>query len=330
MSSEQITRITRRSFCKQTVATTLLAATAQVVAGEKKETEETIDCHTHFYDPTRKEGVPWPHKKSSLYRTVLPQHLRAIKKPRAITGTVVVEASKWVEDNQWLLGIAKDDPFIVGVVGNLKPGTEGFKKHLIRFAANPLYRGIRISQNLIRKQQQGSTTWRKDISLLIEKDLSLDVNGGSTMAMTVAELAKKNPELRIVINHISNVTIDGQQPPADWAKGMRAAAKNKNVFCKVSALVEGAMRSDAVKKKGKAPNDLQFYKPTLDVVWDAFGDDRLIYGSNWPVCERAESYATLQQLVIDYVTPKGKETLQKFFAGNAKRVYKWIDRKNRL
>ena len=321
--------ITRRSFCQHVAATAAIAATGSVVAAEKQDVTETIDCHPHFYDPSRPQGVPWPPKKSQFYRTVLPKHLREVKKPRALTGTVVVEASKWVEDNQWLLDIAKDDPFIVGIVGNLKPGTENFRKHLTRFAANPLYRGIRVSQQLISEKHQMDKNWRKDINLFIDKDLSLDVNGGSETAMAVAKLAKNIPELRIVINHVSNLVIDGKQPPKEWAAGIRAAGKQKHVYCKVSALVEGAMRCDAVKKSGKVPTDLEFYKPVLDVVWDAFGEDKLIYGSNWPVCERAASYATLQQIVLDDLATRNKSATQKFFATNAKKAYKWINRKGR-
>ena len=91
---------------------------------------DIIDCHTHFYDPTRPEGIPWPGKGTSLYRTVLPKHLRAVKHFRCVTGTIIVEASPRVEDNAWLLDLAKDDPFVVGVVGNLTPGTVEFAGHL--------------------------------------------------------------------------------------------------------------------------------------------------------------------------------------------------------
>ncbi len=329
MKDQQPSNITRRNFCKQTATVAILAATtSQVKAGEEKEVEQTIDCHPHFYDPSRPQGVPWPPQKSPIYRTVLPKHLKALKKPREVTGVVIVEASKWVEDNQWLLDIAKDDPFIVGIVGNLKPGIENFKKHLTRFAASPLYRGIRVSHKLIGEPHLSSKAWQKDIKLFIDKDLSLDVNGSPEMAKAVANLAQHYPDLRIVINHVSNLVIDGKEPPADWATNMRAASQHKNVFCKVSALMEGAMRCEAVKKSGKVPTNLEFYKPTLDVVWNAFGDDKLIFGSNWPVSERAGSYANLQQLVIDYVTPKGKEVTKKFFAGNAKLAYKWLDRKS--
>src|ERR1041385_4920670 len=103
-----------------------------------------IDTHTHFYDPTRPQGVPWPEPTDELlYRRVLPEDYKALAVPEGVTGTVVVEASQWVEDNDWILGLAAEEPFIVGFVGNLQPGAEGFGENLDRFAANPLFRGIR-------------------------------------------------------------------------------------------------------------------------------------------------------------------------------------------
>ena len=70
-----------------------------------------IDTHTHFYDPTRPEGVPWPPADNELlYRTVLPEHHRALAAPEGVTGTVVVEASAWLADNQWILDLAAADP----------------------------------------------------------------------------------------------------------------------------------------------------------------------------------------------------------------------------
>jgi len=102
---------------------------------------------------------------------------------------------------------------------------------------------------------------------------------------------------------------------------MRGAAKAPNVFCKISALVEGAARDGK-----KAPLDLEFYRPTLDVVWDAFGEDKVIYGSNWPVCEFAADYRNVQRLSMEYVGQKGVEPLKKFCALNAARAYHWISR----
>ena len=86
-----------------------------------------IDTHTHFYDPTRPEGVPWPPPDNELlYRTVLPEHFKAEASPHGVTGTVVVEAACTVEDNQWILDMADRDPVIVGYVGRLESGTPQF------------------------------------------------------------------------------------------------------------------------------------------------------------------------------------------------------------
>jgi predicted TIM-barrel fold metal-dependent hydrolase len=282
-----------------------------------------IDTHTHFYDPTRPEGVPWPGKDDKvLYRRVMPEHFRALAAPHGVTGTVVVEASPWVEDNQWLLDLAAREPFIVGVVGNLTPGDdEGkFPDHLARFAKNPIFRGIRIGHQLL-KARLADERFVADVALLAERDLELDVNGGPEMPHDVARLAAKLPELRIVINHVANVRIDGKAPPADWLAGIQAAARHSRVFCKVSALVEGARPRD-----GKAPAELDFYRPTLDAVWSAFGADRLIYGSNWPVSERFADYSAVHRIVAEYFDAKGQAASEKFFLRNAHAAYKWLPR----
>ena len=104
-----------------------------------------IDTHTHFYDPTRPQGIPWPPRNNALlYRTVQPKHHRALAEPQGVTGTVVVEASFWLEDNQYVLDLAAQDPWIVGVVGNIASDRPEFGAELDRFATNPLFRGIRV------------------------------------------------------------------------------------------------------------------------------------------------------------------------------------------
>ncbi|MFM8188793.1 MAG: amidohydrolase family protein [Pirellula sp.] len=280
---------------------------------------EIIDCHTHFYDPSRTQGVPWPPKDSALYRTVLPKDLRAQPMVQKVTGTVVVEASEWIEDNQWLLDLAKDDPFIVGIVGRLDPTSGVFPEQLARFCENPLYRGIRIWEDRVKSLLQ--TNQLKAFGLMAEKGIAADLNGGPETVWLVDSLAKRVPDLTIVLNHIGNVAITSQAPPEAWKVAMRAAGKHPNVYCKISALVEGAARDGK-----KAPSELEFYRPTLDVVWDAFGEDKVIYGSNWPVCEFAADYQTVQRLSMDYVAQKGPEALKKFCASNASKAYGWISR----
>ncbi len=280
---------------------------------------EVIDCHTHFYDPSRPQGVPWPAKNTSLYRTVLPKDLRAQKQFKPVTGTVVVEASPWVDDNAWLLDLAKDDPFIVGIVGNLMPGNPQFAEHLKRFAANPLFRGIRISSATLKPLLEQNDL--SDLKRLSDHNLSLDVNGGATF---IEPLAARLPDLRIVLNHVGNVRITSEAPSDNWQTDIRSAAKHRNVFCKISALTEGAARNG-----NAAPVDLDFYRPYIDVVWKAFADERVIYGSNWPVSERGADYLTVQRLVFEYASEKGDAVAKNFCSLNAKRAYQWVERPGR-
>lgn len=275
-----------------------------------------IDCHTHFYDPSRPEGVPWPAPNTPLYRTVLPRHLREQPQFRPLTGTLVVEASPRVEDNAWLLELASRDPFVVGVVGRLEPGFPEFARDLARFAADPRFRGIRVASTrvaeLLERRQLA------DFERLADADLSLDVNGGPDSPAVVARLAQRLPRLRIVQNHIGNVRITAEPPPADWSAAIRAAAEHERVYCKISALVEGAARDGR-----QAPTELDFYRPYVDVVWRAFGDERVIYGSNWPVSERAADYATLQRLALSYAFERGDEATRRFCSLNSRVAYKW-------
>jgi len=317
--------ITRRTWIAGSFASLFSQNLLQLSGAEPAPDDalDIIDCHTHFYDPTRPEGIPWPDAKSSLYRTVLPKHLRELKQYRKVTGTVIVEASSRVEDNAWLLELAKDDPFIVGIVGNLTPGTDEFAGHLKQFAANRLFRGIRVQSKLVNELLDAKKI--DDFRLMVDLDLSLDVNGGPDSPAIVARLAAALPKLRIIQNHIGNVAITVDTPSPEWREAIVAAAKHPNVYCKISALVEGAARNGR-----KPPTDLDFYRPYIDVVWNAFGDDRVIYGSNWPVSERATDYETLQRIIMEYAAEKGPEVTAKFCSLNAKAAYKWVERDGRL
>src|SRR5438309_2335973 len=104
--------------------------------------QHIVDTHIHLYDPGRPQGVPWPPKNEAvLYKTHLPAEFRQATKGLGITGAIVVEASPWLEDNQWVLDLAKQEPLILGVVGHLQPGTPEFAGTLERFGANDMFRG---------------------------------------------------------------------------------------------------------------------------------------------------------------------------------------------
>jgi predicted TIM-barrel fold metal-dependent hydrolase len=300
-------------------ASALRAAPGRPPAGADSIT--VIDAHTHFYDPTRPQGVPWPPREDKLlYRRVLPKDYRALPVPQLVTGTVVVEASPWVEDNQWVLDLAAKEPFIVGMIGNLPVGTKQFAGYLKRFAANKLFRGIRIRDRKLEGTLDDAA-FVSDLKLLADHDLSLDLVGGTEILLFADRLTRMVPLLRIIIDHLAGVVVDGKAPPADWLEKMKALAGRPEIYFKVSGLVEGTGRSD-----GSAPRDVEFYRPVLDAMREMFGPERLIYASNWPVSERFAPLATVQGIVGDYFRSHGRRAEEMVFSQSAKAAYNWVKR----
>ena len=305
--------ISRREFAAAMTATT--AALAAGCASTGFGPLGFLDTHTHFYDPRRPQGVPWPPKNDPiLYRPVYPKEFVALARPHGIRETIVVEASPWLEDNQWVLDLARDNPCIRGVVGNIKPGKDEFIASLKRFARHPLFRGIRVG--VWEPSALTDATVLRDLRRLADHNLALDVLTGPDKLPDVALLAATIPALRIVVDHCANVRVDGHAPPASWLEGLRACAPYPNLFMKVSGLVEGTGRDD-----GRAPSDDEFYRPILDAVWNAFGDDRVIFGSNWPVSARFASYETVFEIVSRHSRRRGPVAARKYFSQNGRRAY---------
>ncbi len=272
-----------------------------------------IDTHTHFCDPTRLEGVPWPNPGDALlYRRVMPEDYKTLAVPEGVTGTVVVEASKRLEDNQWILDLAAEDPFIVGFVGHLEP-TADFQDNLDRFSANPLFRGIRLGAGHLRSV--GAPTFLVNIEKLAAKELALDLLINPKALSLLPALVEHIPKIHIVINHIAGARISDQPPDSAWVSAIREVARYPSIYCKVSGLTEQTGQIPA-------PTEVTYYTSTIDVLWNAFGENRLIYGSNWPVSERFASYATVQQIVNDYFSTKGEAVKMKFFWQNAEAAYR--------
>jgi L-fuconolactonase len=276
-----------------------------------------LDTHVHFFDPNRPTAPPRPNDGKPVPKPILPQDLKELSQPHGVVGCVIVEASSILEDNQWWLDLAAKDAFIVGVIGRLDPASDDFEKNLRRFAVNPLFRGLRMYHNEVQTGLKGNLVER--LKLLVELNLTLDVLGGPDTPADAALLAEQLPKLRIVINHAANLRIDGKDPPGKWRDGMAAAAKFPNVYCKVSALVEQTGHKPA-------PRDLQYYRPVVDTLWELFGEDRLLFGSNWPVSNGGAPYQTVVGIVQDYFVAKGERAAAKFFLGNSQTAYGWKTR----
>ena len=269
-----------------------------------------IDTHTHFYDPSRPQGVPWPPKTDSLlYRTTLPADFLKVVSELNVAGTVVVEASPWLEDNQWILDLASENPVIRGFVGNLDVQDPAFAQNLSRFKKNPLFRGIRLGTTplgAVLSSQKGIESLRR----LTEAGLSLDVVGDAPLAPQVALLAARIPELRIVIDHLPFETDPGES--------LTRLGNHPNVYAKVSNVPRRA--------GGVVREDLDYYRPALDRLWTIFGPDRLIYGSNWPVSNKVAPYPVAWKLVNEYFRQRGAAAAGKYFGMNAKTAYRWLER----
>lgn len=211
-----------------------LAPTAGVAAVAT----EIIDAHTHFYRTPWPQTMPQEQRDALFMRPCLPPDLIPTAREAGVIGTVVVEASPDLEDNQWLLDLAVKEPFILGVVGRIDPSADGFEKHLERFAANPLFRGIRIYQGEIEAGLKPDATLVPRCRMLADRGLVLDVVGDAAVIGLATRLAAEVPALRIVIDHVGNMRIDGQPPKPALREAIEVAARQPNVSCKVSAIVE--------------------------------------------------------------------------------------------
>jgi len=261
-----------------------------------------IDTHIHLYDPTRPQGVPWPPRSDPLlYKPVLPAAFSDLVRPMGVTGTVVVEASAWLEDNQWILDLAKDNPIIVGLVGHLEPGKEDFRVHLARFVRNPLFRGIRLNGAAIIAGI-ARPAFIQDLQRLADAGLMIDAIGNAGMILSLLRLTAKIPKLQIAIDHMP------AEPPG-WPEQralLRELASNPRVYSKVSGVVG--------------------HRELLDEVWTMFGPDRVMYGSNWPVSDRLAPYSEVLKVMKDYLAGKDAATSEKYFWRNSQACYKWTDR----
>lgn len=306
--------------------TFLLAAAAGIASlrtGAAAASTPIIDAHIHLYDPTRPQGVPWPEKDDAmLYKPALPDRYRSATKGLGIVGAIEVECSPWLEDNQWVLDIAAKDPIIVGTVGDLEPGKPDFRKHLERFQRNPLFRGIRYGNlwNRNFREQLSSPVFIPDVKALADAGLELDsAQPDPALIEDLVRFTDQVPSLRVVIDHLAQLEIPTEsQARSAYEANLRELGKRPQVYVKVSEVLR--------RVGGRVPVDLNFYKPRLDELWEIFGQDRLIFGSDWPNSDHWGAYPQVLNVVREYFTSKGKAAAEKFFWKNSVAAYRWVKR----
>lgn len=298
----------RRTFLAGSAAIALTPADAAPAM-------QIIDAHIHLFDVNRPGGVPWPEKTDKvLYKSATTERYRKIAVPLGIVGAIEVEASPLLEDNQWVLDVAAKDKIIVGTVGDLEPDKPDFRKQLDRFHRNPLFRGIRYGN-----------IWDRDLSAMLDKpefvaglkaladaDLSLDsANPDAKLIHAILRTSDKVPNLRIIIDHLPRLEEDARVD-------LHELGKRPQVYAKLSGVVR--------RVNGKVPEDPAFYKSAIEEIWNTFGEDRVIYGSDWPHSDLWAEYPVELKVVETWFNAKGKQASEKYFYRNSLAAYKWIKR----
>lgn len=273
-----------------------------------------IDTHIHLFDTARPQGVPWPDRNDAvLYKPALPGRYRKVTQGLGVVGAIEIECSPWLEDNQWVLDVAAKDSIIVGTIGDLEPGHTEFRAQLERFARNPLFRGIRYG-NLWGRDlgaELAKPEFIAGLQALAEGGLVLDTaNPTAALMADVARLTDHVPNLRVILDHLP------QLDPS--TANLRELGKRPQVYVKVS----GVLR----RVSGRVPLDTSFYRSRLDEIWDIFGPDRLIYGSDWPNSDSLGTYPQVLKIVEEYFHAKGTAAAERYFWKNSIAAYGWMKR----
>jgi len=282
-----------------------------------------IDTHMHLFDTARPQGVPWPDQANRvLYRPALPERYRQIAVPLGIRGAIEVECSPWLEDNQWVLDLARNDTILVGTVGDLEPGKPDFGRQLERFHRNPLFRGIRYGNLWGRNlgAELAKPEFVADLKLLSAAGLVLDTaNPDVALIDAVVRATDKAPDLRVVVDHLPQL-----DPPAGGAAldryraNLRELGRRPRVYVKISQVLR--------RVDGKVPEDLAFYHSRLDDLFGIFGEDRVLYGSDWPNSDQWAPYPAVLNVVREYFAGKGRAVAEKYFWKNSLAAYGWKKR----
>jgi L-fuconolactonase len=276
-----------------------------------------VDAHQHFwiYHPDEYGWID--ESMSPLRRDFLPQDLELELNSSGFRGSVVVQARQTLEETRWLLELAERSPSILGVVGWVDLRSPDVRSQLKTFAQSPKLVGVR---HVVQAEPDDRFLLQPDflrgISALEEFDLAYDILIYTNHLPVAAEFVERFPRQRFVLDHLAKPPIKSGEIDL-WAEGIRRLAAFPNVCAKLSGLV-----TEADWQKWK-PADIA---PYLDVAFTAFGPERLMIGSDWPVCLVAAPYARAVAVVKDYIAKLKPESRDAVMGGNAMRFWRLGER----
>lgn len=271
-----------------------------------------IDAHQHFWIYNEKDYSWIDSKMNVLQRDFLPEHLWEEQGKIGFDGSIAVQARQSLRETEWLLELAWKHNRIKGVVGWVDLCSDRIEEQLAEFSSNPKFVGVRhVLQDEPDDNFMLQNYFRRGISFLNKYNLAYDILIFPRHIPAAVNLVREFPDQRFVVDHIAKPLIK-DHIFSPWEKDIKSLAQFPNVYCKVSGMV-----TEADWKKRKAED----IYPYLDIVYGAFGDDRLMIGSDWPVCNLAGNYETVMNLNINYFKDFRENIKSKIFGDNCVNFY---------
>ncbi len=272
-----------------------------------------IDAHQHFwtYDP---EKLPWIGEDLGVLKNdFLPQDLEPLLQQHGLDGCVAVQASQTELETHFLLDLSADHPFIKGVVGWVDLEAKDLETKLDAYLP---FRKLKGFRHILQDEEDPNYILRpqflEGISTLGKRGYSYDILVFPHQMPGVLKALEELPEMPIVLDHIAKPLIkEGKMQP--WKDHLIAIAEFPHVYCKLSGMV--------TENKWRGWKKEEFY-PYLEVAIEAFGEDRLMFGSDWPVCLLAASYEEVVEVVKSYYASNSTPGLDKMMGTNADRFYR--------
>ncbi|SHI91719.1 amidohydrolase family protein [Pseudozobellia thermophila] len=272
----------------------------------------TIDSHQHFWIYDEKRHAWIDDTMTDIRQNFLPSDLKPIYGANGIDGCVAVQADQTLEETDFLLKLAAANDFIKGVVGWADLRSENLSEVLGRYADQKKLKGWR---HVVQDEADHNFILRPDflsgISQLADYGHTYDILVFPHQLGAVLEFVKKFPDQKFVIDHIAKPYIkDGFYD--GWALLMREIGKHENVYCKLSGMITEADHGTWTSGQ---------LRPYMDLVLEAFGSHRLMFGSDWPVCLLAGSYDRMKKAVDDFVSTLGDDEQKRIMGENAIAFY---------
>jgi L-fuconolactonase len=271
-----------------------------------------IDAHQHYWIYNSDEYAWLDDSMAALRRDFLPEHLNPELESNDFHGSILVQTRQTLEETRWLLELAEQSPSILGVVGWVDLQSSRVHSQLAEFTKNPKLVGIR---HIVQSEPDDRFLLRSDflrgISLLAEFDLAYDILIYTRHLPVAAEFVERLPRQRFVLDHLAKPPIKGGEI-ASWTEGIRRLAAFPNIFCKLSGLVTEAEWTSWTAEQ---------IMPYLDIAFESFGPNRLMIGSDWPVCLVAASYGRAVDVVKNYLDRYAPDVREAVLGGNAHGFY---------